>query len=284
MTTLPRLRQGCEQGGLSGGQDALLKRLQLCWEQQEQAADEAVRTKRPRCEEEALSGQELSHGGFSIFDGHGTSGPMHSGSAEVSGGEEVRVHDDDGYDTDAEVISSHLRDMDMAQFTVEQAVNLVRALGNDTAAAAGGTVRAFERSIFVRDLRYTSDRLPARFCDGRRLDDLVADLRQGRIIASSAPCLRLDAVRFRGRSYCLNNRRLWCLREYQRQVPHDVRIQVRIYELGPVGRRFVPARPGQASRSSVLQLSSVRLPSTLRAPPAPPMPELPPAPPMPDLR
>jgi len=278
MTTLPPLRKRCEQGGLSGGQDALLRRLQLCWKQQEElAADEVSCAKRPRCEED----QDASYGSASIPDGPGAVRPMHSTSTEGSGVEEV--HDDDGYDTDAEVISSHLRDMDMVQFTAEQATNLVRALGKDASAAAECPVRAYERSIFVRDLRYTSDRLPARFRDGRRLDDLVADLQQCRIVASSAPCLRLDAVRFRGRSYCLNNRRLWCLREYQRQVPHDVRIHVRVHELGPVGRRFVPAGPGQASRGSIAPLSSARMPSTPRAPPAPPMPELPAAPPMPAL-
>jgi len=276
MTTLPHIRKGCEQGGLQGGQDAVLRRLQLCWQQAEEAEAAAKRQKTGSSEPEP-SGVSCQR---APAEGEGRSNSSCPPTDENPAAEsEEEFRDDDAVDSEAETIGRQLQDVDMCSFNAVAARKLLRALGGVLSAtgedAEPQPLRVYERTAFVHDLRYTRARIAARFGDGRHLNDLISELCSSRIVASSEAFLVLNVVRYRGRLFCLDNRRLWCLRQFQLQASHDVRVRVRVHDLGPVGRKFQALRPGGPPRI----LAPARRPG--EAPPPPPMPPLPP--PMPPL-
>eukprot|EP00408_Alexandrium_pacificum_P053166 CAMPEP_0171242158 /NCGR_PEP_ID=MMETSP0790-20130122/45519_1 /TAXON_ID=2925 /ORGANISM="Alexandrium catenella, Strain OF101" /LENGTH=258 /DNA_ID=CAMNT_0011708895 /DNA_START=60 /DNA_END=832 /DNA_ORIENTATION=- len=256
MTTLPAIRKGCEQGGLQGGQDALLRRLQLCWQQAEEA-EAASSAKRPKTEPQpgGTSG-DPPRDDDTLKDGQPLRERAAEGSRKAPGADgdasEEEFQDDDAVDSDAETIGRKLKAADMALFDTAAATTLLQALGTTWSVLGPDDepqpLRVYERIAFVRDLRYTRDRLPARFDDGRPLQELLGELRSSRVVASSAPFLVLNVVHFKGRLFCLDNRRLWCLRQFQTQASHEVRVRVRAHELGPVARKFLARQPGGPPR------------------------------------
>lgn len=253
----------------------MLRRLELCWQQAEEAEAKRQKTSPSEPEVSGTSGQPPQHDGPA--EGRLPRESAAHGSEKTPGADgeasEEEFRDDDAVDSEAEIIGRQLKDVDMVSFDSAVASTLLRALGSSWSAigedAEPQPVRIYERIAFVRDLRYTRDRLPARFGDGRRLEELLSELRDNRVVASSAPFLVLNVVRFKGRLFCLDNRRLWCLRQFQSQASHDVRVRVRVHELGPVGRKFLARRPGGPPR--------ILAPAQRAAvpPPPPPMPPLP---------
>lgn len=72
-----------------------------------------------------------------------------------------------------------------------------------------------EKVARVSELRYASDTISNRFWDGRPLKDLVRDIQQKKIDVLHHENLILDCVALplQKELYCLNNRRLWCLKQ-----------------------------------------------------------------------
>jgi len=80
----------------------------------------------------------------------------------------------------------------------------------------------------VRDVLFTQDSIGSRFTDGRTFEDLIEGLQSGAIVPLSAGFLTLTAVNVDGKNFCMNNRRLWCLQEYQKTVNKTVCVRLRI--------------------------------------------------------
>ena len=83
----------------------------------------------------------------------------------------------------------------------------------------------------VSTVHYTQDSISCTFRHGphhgRSLSSLVDDLQSEKIPVEHGN-LVLDVVEWEGRRRCLNNRRLWCLKEYARRLDLDIDIQVRL--------------------------------------------------------
>eukprot|EP00928_Gymnodinium_smaydae_P054928 TRINITY_DN38610_c0_g1_i1.p1 TRINITY_DN38610_c0_g1~~TRINITY_DN38610_c0_g1_i1.p1 ORF type:complete len:489 (+),score=59.44 TRINITY_DN38610_c0_g1_i1:2-1468(+) len=90
--------------------------------------------------------------------------------------------------------------------------------------------------MFVRcdDLRSSQHACSKRFRDGRLLRQTVEDIVTGRLDASQPPNFELRVIRFHGKPFSLDNRRLWCAQEAQRCIRaktlgFDLRLRVRVW-------------------------------------------------------
>lgn len=83
-------------------------------------------------------------------------------------------------------------------------------------------------TVPLETLLYSHDTISKRFADGRRLADLVKNLSCDERYHLDNPNLCLECFRHSGQIHCLNNRRLWCLKQCQRLHPSRS-IQVRIW-------------------------------------------------------
>lgn len=102
----------------------------------------------------------------------------------------------------------------------------------------------------VSELRYASDTISDEFWDGKSLRGLVDDITSYTINLSTHEKMILDCVevpvrRFskerqwdqwvgseagcQGTIYCLNNRRLWCIKESSEKMGRDLPVRVKIY-------------------------------------------------------
>lgn len=81
-----------------------------------------------------------------------------------------------------------------------------------------GLKRLGETLIAVDDVRYTQASIAPTFSDGSPLQKLVDDLKNGLDIMRT-PGLRLTVLRWPGRGlYSVDNRRLWCFKQFQEHV------------------------------------------------------------------
>lgn len=82
--------------------------------------------------------------------------------------------------------------------------------------------------VHVSKVRFTHDSISPRFRDGRPLRRLIDDLMVGKAHPLRTASLQLRGFRIGNELYSLSNRRLFCLREYQRLVQQPVVVSVRI--------------------------------------------------------
>ncbi len=80
----------------------------------------------------------------------------------------------------------------------------------------------------VNHVRYTQSSCSCVFRDGRSLEQSVADLVDGRVDALRDEWLTLDVVLLNGKLYSVNNRRLYCLKQFQILVRHSCTVLVRV--------------------------------------------------------
>merc|ERR1711862_581315 len=80
------------------------------------------------------------------------------------------------------------------------------------------------RVASVRDLRFSHDSIRSHFSDGRSFKELIGELMRGEIDPLQDEPFRagLQVWRFRGKNICRNNRRLYCLKQFQRSRREDV--------------------------------------------------------------
>ena len=85
----------------------------------------------------------------------------------------------------------------------------------------------------VSDLRYSHNSVGPHFRDGGTFDALLQDLLSGRVKPLKDLVLKVYHWPERG-FYSRNNRRLWCLKRYEREMGEAVFVRVIVREL-PVG-------------------------------------------------
>lgn len=90
------------------------------------------------------------------------------------------------------------------------------------------------RQVSVNNIHFTHDSIKPCFRDGRRLEDLISQLLSREVCPLQSDFLRLDVMNVDGKLFSENNRRLYCLKEYQKQASYDV--QVSVLETRAVGR------------------------------------------------
>jgi len=153
------------------------------------------------------------------------------------------------------------------------------------------------RILPVREVRFTQDSIAHSFSDGRSLEALIEALQQGYILPLSVGFLVLDAVEVDRNVFCMNNRRLWCLYQYQQMVDTMVMVRLRVTRTkDPTLRQFLRAfttndcghsvrrrAPPPAGGSALARLPRLLRPATDPAKPKRVLPpgRLPPAPPLP---
>lgn len=80
----------------------------------------------------------------------------------------------------------------------------------------------------VRDVIFTQDSIGSTFADGRQFEELIKQLHNGEVDPLKRPFMCLEAVKFDGQIRSLDNRRLYCLKEYQKQVSHEVKVRLQV--------------------------------------------------------
>ena len=96
-------------------------------------------------------------------------------------------------------------------------------------------------AVFVpcSELLYTQDSCRPVFADGTRLDVVTQQLISQEIDPLQDPWFLLDVVEWGGRLYSIDNRRLYCLHQYQKHVGDKaVKIRVRIHRWLEIFDRF----------------------------------------------
>jgi len=93
--------------------------------------------------------------------------------------------------------------------------------------------RSLECKVAVNDLKYSQRTCGDVFSCGRPCLDLVRDLRAGKVDPLTASFLTLDVIQKRDRRgrlalYSTDNRRLWCLKKFQRFTNGQVKVRVRM--------------------------------------------------------
>lgn len=119
----------------------------------------------------------------------------------------------------------------------KQTIGCVTSLAKSLLDTLESMARIRTQYVPVSDLKFTHVSIGKKFGHGthrgRPLEILVGELEDG-LVRSDADSLRLDAVLYHGRIRSLNNRRLWCLQEFQRRRPEvPVHAHVRVHPLLP---------------------------------------------------
>ena len=91
--------------------------------------------------------------------------------------------------------------------------------------------------LFVGEIEYTQASIKAEFRDGRPLEQLISDLHRGKV--DPGRDLELEVVEYGGKYYSNDNRRLYCLKEYQENVHWNVKVAAKVYVFPKAFERFV---------------------------------------------
>merc|ERR1719198_1159155 len=105
--------------------------------------------------------------------------------------------------------AAHLEDNLDQQQSESGQQQVIKLLHRAVRESAGRTPPHSIEMLEVDSISFTHDSIAPRFRDGRALEDLVEDLKAGRVDAGQHPNLVLDVVRVGGTYRTLNNRRLW---------------------------------------------------------------------------
>ena len=97
------------------------------------------------------------------------------------------------------------------------------------------------RLLFVGEIEYTQASIKAEFRDGRPLEQLISDLYWGKV--DPGRDLELEVVQYRDKYYSNDNRRLYCLKEYQENVHWNVKVAAKVYVFPRAFERFVDRYP-----------------------------------------
>mmetsp|Transcript_133176 Transcript_133176/g.249045 ORF Transcript_133176/g.249045 Transcript_133176/m.249045 type:complete len:694 (-) Transcript_133176:194-2275(-) len=86
-------------------------------------------------------------------------------------------------------------------------------------------------TVPVDDLFFTHDSIARRFRDGRPLQRLIDELCSGHVDPLQADFLILETCSVNGKLMCINNRRLFCVREFQKRSARMIFLRVKITEI-----------------------------------------------------
>ena len=100
------------------------------------------------------------------------------------------------------------------------------------------------KKVLVDDVSFTQENCGRKFKDGRSLEQLVAELHAGKHDPLRSEFLYLEALWKRDRNgthrlYSNDNRRLWCLKEFQSQSGKHVYMRIRLIKLPIEAQRLV---------------------------------------------
>ena len=100
------------------------------------------------------------------------------------------------------------------------------------------------KKVLVDDVSFTQENCGRKFKDGRSLEQLVAELHAGKHDPLRSEFLCLEALWKRDRNgthrlYSNDNRRLWCLKEFQSQSGKHVYMRIRLIKLPIEAQRLV---------------------------------------------
>ena len=119
------------------------------------------------------------------------------------------------------------------------------------------------RIVPVDEIRFIQDTIGETFKDGRFLKDLIAALIHGEVHPLKDEFLCLDVVLYRGRLRSMNNRRLYCLKEFQRlrlgtrgnnakfKGTGRVEVHVNVIRFDPMVEAFIEAMTRKKGGASV---------------------------------
>jgi len=89
-------------------------------------------------------------------------------------------------------------------------------------------------TVPVKEVLFTHENIASKFKCGRKFEDLIEDLQSGKVNPKKARFLKLTGFEqqargpnYPGRYFCQNNRRLWCLKQFQERNP-DKEVKVRL--------------------------------------------------------
>lgn len=80
----------------------------------------------------------------------------------------------------------------------------------------------------VEKVLFSQKKISSHFQDGRPLEKLIEQLHRGEVDVMTAPFLILHAIEADGRVYALANRRLACLKEFQKHTHGQVLVRLRV--------------------------------------------------------
>ena len=191
----------------------------------------------------------------------------------VTGKVDLELREDgvgDVCDSDAELVCAKLNGIDISGdcLAMQQAIDLYSKLTRKTRSlvkeeseseSEGGCnkrvisklqtsssqfhLRYYTRKACVRDIRYGQRSIKHEFQDGRQYSEFVRQLYMGALDPLHDMNFKpfpLRACRYKGHLRCLDNRRLYCLKQFQDQKPHeDVLVLVQVVELNEILQTFI---------------------------------------------
>lgn len=113
----------------------------------------------------------------------------------------------------------------------------------------------------AEDVRFTQDTIAPTFTDGKTFDRLIGELLSGKVHPSRDDFLVLDAFRSdvgegitrRGCIFSLNNRRLHCLKEFEKLLGKPLKIHLKVQRTTPEQQSMVKAMVQDASMQRIIR-------------------------------
>lgn len=90
------------------------------------------------------------------------------------------------------------------------------------------TADKFNKLVPVLDVRFTQDSIQSKFTDGHTFEELIDGLVAGTFVVTREAWLSLEAVEVNGFVWALDNRRLYCLKEFQKKCTSTVMVRLRV--------------------------------------------------------
>ena len=95
-----------------------------------------------------------------------------------------------------------------------------------------------KKALPISKLRYSQKSIKMEFKDGRQFNELLKDLRSGRVNPESHPKMLLEVVEASGRFYSNDNRRLKVLKMFREETKREVFVQCKVFPWHPAYERF----------------------------------------------
>lgn len=144
-----------------------------------------------------------------------------------------------------------------------------RARRHDPSAGSATNHEPLEELVqaVAEDVRFTQDTIAPTFTDGKTFDRLIGELQSGKVHPSRDDFLKLEAFRcdiVEGNSprrrclFSLNNRRLHCLKEFQKQLGKPLKIHLKVQRTTPEQQAMVKAMVEDSKMQRIVRSLSTK--------------------------
>eukprot|EP00746_Dinoflagellata_sp_MGD_P066773 gnl/MRDRNA2_/MRDRNA2_276210_c0_seq1.p1 gnl/MRDRNA2_/MRDRNA2_276210_c0~~gnl/MRDRNA2_/MRDRNA2_276210_c0_seq1.p1 ORF type:complete len:208 (+),score=53.61 gnl/MRDRNA2_/MRDRNA2_276210_c0_seq1:43-624(+) len=134
-------------------------------------------------------------------------------------------------------LQGHEVSVEDAFFQIKMSLDGKALASNDAKLDAEEPIEAI---IPCEEIFFTQSSCSRRFSDGRRLEDTISELVDGTIDPLKHPKFVLHVIKRDGKLHSVDNRRLYCLKEFQKKViPSKVLVKVIIHFWDPAFDRFL---------------------------------------------